>query len=182
MRANNPRNEMTREIFENAKFGDMFLTAGLKQAVFLRLSENAENKFAVLYVEGWGTIQVFRENGEEVHGDSAYDILRKQSQPSLPSNLDEAANKYANNPFNYGEFVEVVYEFGDPVETIVDDKPFVMDAFKAGAEWMAGQGVSYETSVEDYGDGATVRRPTEIEIDRCGAALCDEVIVQIRKK
>lgn len=30
---------MTREIFENAKFGDMFLTAGLKQAVFLRLSD-----------------------------------------------------------------------------------------------------------------------------------------------
>jgi len=74
----------------------------------------------------------------------AFQIIRsiidslQEEQPSLPSNLDEAAEKYANT--HYGEFFEVEYEFGDPIEVIVDDKPFVRDAFKSGAEWMAGQG------------------------------------------
>ena len=48
--------------------------------------------------------------------------LISQPQPSLPSNLDEAAEQYALD---------------------VKAKPFgnlVKEAFKAGAEWMAGQG------------------------------------------
>ena len=57
----------------------------------------------------------------------------------IPEGLDEAAQKYSNIPYNFGEFVEIEYEFGEPIETIVDDKVFVKDAFKAGAEWMAGQ-------------------------------------------
>lgn len=76
------------ELFSNIKFGDKFLTAENKTAVFLRFAENAEHKFAFFYVEDWGTVQVFRESGKEVNGDVAYDIIRKV--PSLPSSLDEA--------------------------------------------------------------------------------------------
>lgn len=82
----------------------------------------------------------------------AFQIVRsiidslQQEQPSLPDNLDEAAEKYANT--HYGEFFEVEYDFGDPIEVIVDDKPFVRDAFKAGAEWMAEQGITVEGDIE----------------------------------
>lgn len=53
-------------------------------------------------------------------------------QPSLPSNLDEAAEQYALD---------------------VKAKPFgnlVKEAFKAGAEWMAGQGVSLSHLIAWY--------------------------------
>lgn len=59
--------------------------------------------------------------------------------PSLPSNLDEAAEEYSNNPYNFGEFVRIEYEFGEPIETIVDDKVFIKDAFKDGAEWQLNE-------------------------------------------
>ena len=103
---------------------------------------------------------------------------RKIQQPSLPSNLDEAAEEYANT--HYGEFFEVEYEFGDPIETIVDDKPFVRDAFKAGAKWMAEQGETQGHfvigSIADSPCGpAVVCYTEEFEIG-------DQVIVQIRKK
>lgn len=58
-------------------------------------------------------------------------------QLSLPSDIDEVAEEYANS--HYGEFLEIGYEFGEPIETTVDDKPFVRDAFKAGAEWILSQ-------------------------------------------
>ena len=45
------------------------------------------------------------------------------SQPSLPSDLDEAAEKYSENILANNEDLQ------DAIE----------DAFKAGAEWMAGQ-------------------------------------------
>lgn len=45
------------------------------------------------------------------------------SNPSLPSNLDEAAEKYSENILANNEDLQ------DAIE----------DAFKAGAEWMAGQ-------------------------------------------
>jgi hypothetical protein len=57
--------------------------------------------------------------------------------PSIPSDIDEVAEEYANS--HYGEFLEIGYEFGEPIETTVDDKPFVRDAFKAGAEWILSQ-------------------------------------------
>jgi len=72
---------MAHNLFDNAKFADIFVTTENKQAVFLRLSENAENKFAVLYVKDWGTVQVFRHNGNEVNGDIAHSIIRKQEEP-----------------------------------------------------------------------------------------------------
>ena len=85
---------MTHNLFDNAKFGDTFLTTENKQAVFLRFSENAEYKFAILYIEDWGMVQVFRHNGKEVHDDVAYNVVKKQEEP-VSEELEYASEKYA---------------------------------------------------------------------------------------
>ena len=99
--------------------------------------------------------------------------------PKLPDNLDEAAEEYSNIPYNFGDFVQIEYEFGEPIETIVDDKMFVKEAFKDGAEWMAGQGASYNTEV-GWIDGPTVLDWPDNILDEF--KMGDKVIVQIRKK
>ena len=98
-------------------------------------------------------------------------------QPSLPSNIDEAAEEYANT--HYGEFFEVEYEFGDPIETIVDDKPFVRDAFKSGAEWMAEQGETVFDTIVIDGQGQRWLTDTPLLGDY---DYGEEVIIQVRKK
>ena len=61
---------------------------------------------------------------------------RAMEQPSLPSNLDEAAKEYADyNSQRWHEDGDVYYDH---------DK--IMDAFKAGAEWMAEQRTRKEES------------------------------------
>ena len=79
---------MTGNLFDNAKFGDIFLTTENKQAVFLRFAENAEYEFAILYVEGWGNVQVFRHNGKAIHDDAAHSIISKKEEPTS-ENLEE---------------------------------------------------------------------------------------------
>ena len=78
---------------------------------------------------------------------------------SLPTNLDEAAWKYADDSC-----------FDDPEFTAT------MLAFKAGAEWMAGQGYTKEG----------IARPDDCEIwvNMTGTDINDgdKVVVQIRKK
>ena len=106
-------------------------------------------------------------------------MVSKKSLDEKICNLDEAAEEYANT--HYGEFFEVEYEFGDPIETIVDDKPFVRDAFKSGAEWMAGQGYTTEKTV----DRTPLNGPAGICLnlhDSTGLKIGDKVIVQVRKK
>ena len=100
-------------------------------------------------------------------------------EPSLPDNLDETVEKYANT--HYGEFVEVEYEFGDPIETIVDDKPFVRDAFKAGAKWMAEQGVS-TIAIVSTENGITEEGMKLISDYLDSLPDKTEVVLQIRKK
>lgn len=53
---------MNENMFENAKFGDMFLTSDNKQAVFLHFSPY--NSFAILYIEGRGQIAVYIKTGD----------------------------------------------------------------------------------------------------------------------
>jgi len=57
--------------------------------------------------------------------DYIYSVMKQQEQPSLPSNLDEAAEEYMQ---------QVKARFLRTLE-----HPTAKDAFKAGAEWMAGQ-------------------------------------------
>ena len=75
------------------------------------------------YSEGYADGDDYRKDAiETLLKDVRYQCSLQQVQPSLPDNLDEAAYKYSfdSRPSIYGQ---------------VD----VIDAFKAGAEWMAKQ-------------------------------------------
>ena len=61
------------------------------------------------------------------------------SIPPLPSDVNEAVDKYTDNPANYLEYSDDGWED----KTDID---YVERAFKAGAEWLAGQGETlYDT-------------------------------------
>lgn len=88
---------------------------------------------------------------------------------SLPSDLDEAAEEYAwkkEEPLADGERLSCAFN------------PRI-DAFKAGAEWMAGQGVSMLGKIGIY--GVDVESITE-KLRKAGFKLGEEVVIQIRKK
>lgn len=108
------------------------------------------------------------------------------SKPSLPPNLDEAAEKYSNIPYNFGDFVQIEYEFGEPIETIVDDKMFVKDAFKDGAEWLAGQGDAIATRlvIDNEGKVNLSFAIGDITDENCKPKYHagQDVIIQIREK
>ena len=93
-------------------------------------------------------------------------VTYKLSLPSLSSNLDEVAEEYAwgkEEPLSDDERLSFCF------------KPRT-DAFKAGAEWMAGQGVILNLSIDELSCGA---------YNACveqGLTSKDDVIVQIRKK
>lgn len=78
-------------------------------------------------------------------------------EPSLPSNLDEAAEEYAKR-----QGIELA--------------PFARKFFKAGAVWMAGQGYVDEVKYSDLEDRKYVFVPYE-EFNPG-----DKVVVQFRKK
>ena len=102
-------------------------------------------------------------NGEELTGMERLEKL----QPALPSNLDEAAEKYANRGISSN---------ADPYEEIMSyqaDK----DALKAGAEWMAGQGVTVKGVQYGGNLGIPDVIPQDFYTDKP-----EEVMVQIRKK
>ena len=85
------------------------------------------------------------------------DMVSKE-QPSLPSNIDEAAEEYS-------QMVTDGHNYRD-----------IICGFIAGAEWMAGQGVILNLSIDEFSCGA---------YNACveqGLTSEDNVIVQIRKK
>ena len=97
------------------------------------------------------------------------------SQPSLPSNLDEAANRQAalEQPYEWKE--EQDGSFGVTPLFVMSN---IRSAFKAGAEWMARQGETIDGEVlttSDY-DWETIRIPKKLY------PLGTEVTLQIRKK
>lgn len=86
----------------------------------------------------------------------------KNYKPSLPPNLDEAAEEFGKR-----QGIEL--------------KPFAKKYFKAGAEWMAGQGVTKEAVIGMATEeiSINVSQQTLGELDLCPG---DNVVVQIRKK
>lgn len=98
----------------------------------------------------------------------------------LPSDLDEAAEEYGRKEYSHA------IHFWD--EGLSKNKPEVMkedfvDSFKAGSEWMAGQGFSFEDEV--YYDGTTpFVKDADFDIIELKDSVKDgdKVIVQIRKK
>ena len=94
------------------------------------------------------------------------DFVIKNYKPSLPSNLDEAAeNRVTEN----GRFEITPFE-----KMRIEDIMF-------GAEWMAGQGVAKEAVIgmDTEEISINVSEQTLNELDLCPG---DKVIVQIRKK
>ena len=82
------------------------------------------------------------------------------SKSSLPSNLDEAAEKYS--------------------ETFEDLQDAIEDAFKAGAEWVAGQGQTFEAHVDN---GCAVASGVKLPFVLWNTYEDGDVLkVQIRKK
>ena len=99
------------------------------------------------------------------------------SEPSLPSDIDEAAWEY---------FVKT---YGIDNIAISED---IKRAVKFGAEWLAGQGVTVKKKIGKIDDGIN-QIPTycngfeitELDVSFLNSKECgygDEVIVQIRKK
>lgn len=99
------------------------------------------------------------------HGAEAVNELAKQEQPSLPSNLDEAAKEFNRNYIPFDQC----------------DSRDIRRAFKAGAEWMAGQGVKASASVGYYNQcGLSIL--TEPSIKKLGFKEGDDLEITIRKK
>jgi hypothetical protein len=130
----------------------------------------------------WGKEQKEEERPEmpeQKEVDEAFDVcIELLQQPPLPSNLDEAAEVYGSK-----EYAHAIH-FWD--EGMSKNKPEVLksdfvNSFKAGAEWMAGQGETVSGIITKVGDKLDVETteyliPEESEFERC-----DKVIVQIRK-
>lgn len=91
--------------------------------------------------------------------------LSNVNKPSLPSDLDEAAEEYSRR-LDYYHYT--------------GDDPSI--AFKAGAEWMAGQGVTCEGKVFTSAFTSYVKAPGIEELLKDAFPEDTEVIAQIRKK
>lgn len=93
------------------------------------------------------------------------------SQPSLPSDLDEAAEETLRRAYPGDAY----YYVGRPARRLFKE------GFKAGAEWMAKQGVTKEAVIGMATEEIfiNVSQQTLNELDLCPG---DKVIVQIRKK
>lgn len=84
--------------------------------------------------------------------------------PSLPSNVDVVAEDYAGVNYDCETETDAFY------------RRIEIEAFKAGAEWMARQGVTLNLSIDEFSCDA---------FNACveqGLTSEDDVIVQIRKK
>ena len=100
----------------------------------------------------------------------------KLSQSSLPSNIDEAANRQAalEPPYKWEE--EQDDSFGVTPLFVMSN---IRSAFKAGAEWMAEQGETVFDTIVIDGQGQRWLTDNLLLGDYdCG----EEVIVQVRKK
>lgn len=110
----------------------------------------------------------------------ALDIML--NEPSLPSNLDEAAEEHL--PESHGYFPCGISLNASEEEGWSKEQMLAM--FKAGAEWMAGQGVSVD-GLAGYCMGDVLCPDFELEemsakLKHAGFQSGDKVVVQIRKK
>ena len=117
-------------------------------------------------------------NGEIEGEMTAYDKIlsfidsfqqENPEQTSLPSNLDEAAN-------NYGIDIRLGYP-----RAMDETDRYIYNAFKAGAEWMAGKGEKATATVGYYNQsGLSIL--TKPSIKKLGFEEGDELEITIRKK
>ena len=103
------------------------------------------------------------------------DWIYERMKPSLPSDLDEAAEEYIKFKPRY-DIQQELEEGEDPTEIDCFTIDAAIDIFKAGAEWLAGKEYADEVKYSDLEDRKYVFVPYE-EFNPG-----DKVIVQIRKK
>ena len=102
------------------------------------------------------------------------------SQPSLPSNLDEAVEDFVWEVMeNDEDGISNLCQKLRPWSKISDFYGALAEFFKAGAEWMEGQGVSYKGTIS--ADKTIPVLPMK-DVSDMGLDYGDRVIVQIRKK
>ena len=94
----------------------------------------------------------------------------KEQQPLLPANIDEAADRYGHEH----AILPDEYNDGD----IPDYEKWTANAFKAGAEWLARQGETFNGFISVRGKRSLV----SIEGSSQKFKFGENVIVQIRKK
>lgn len=106
------------------------------------------------------------------------------SQPSLPSDLNEAAEEYAYNNWEDNDYHTGASE-GLPFDAIGHTEK----CFRAGAEWMAGQGITFEGKASRRYENGLAGFVSWILFDQQKAAHLlvnqgeeADVIINIRKK
>jgi len=99
------------------------------------------------------------------------EAIKTISKHYLPSNLDEAAEDMLDD----AAYDWVMGNFGNPKESLFD---FDCKCFKAGAEWMAGQGEVFDGFISIKGKRSLI----VIEGSSQNSKYGDNIIVQIRKK
>ena len=165
---------MTKEennVFRDARFGDRFLTRNGRVMIY---QKQAREDVYCLFDEESDFVIEYRPNGDVIYEYTGEpepqedDIVRKYVQPSLPSDLGEAAVDFANRH-----------------ATDAIDHELIKGYFKAGAVWMSEQGVSMEYEVEDkcleLGYGSLPGLDPIINLPD-SFKPGDKVIVQVRKK
>ena len=105
------------------------------------------------------------------------EAIEALSQPSLPSNLDGAAELSANGAMIKIQFPSVVYNTG----LKCFDHSDLIKQFKAGAEWMARQGETKEAVIGMATEKLSIKVPQRT-LNKLNLCLGDKVVVQIRKK
>ena len=106
-------------------------------------------------------------------------------ETSLPSNLDEAAEEYEENKVHS---ISALGTDKDGFAYYMRTGTSFSDAFKAGAEWMAGQGVTSEGEILDVSGrplaDRVIRTVSIKDMEQCLKDFNkgDKVVVQIRKK
>lgn len=112
--------------------------------------------------------------------DSAIEYINECVKPSFPSNLDEAAEDFVWEVMeNDEDGISDLSKKLRPTSKINDFYDALAEFFKAGAEWMERQGVSYQATISANKTIPVLpmKDVSDIELD-----YGDEVIVQIRKK
>ncbi len=105
-------------------------------------------------------------------------FVLKNYRPSLPSDLDEAAERIVVSLVpTFGQ----KYEDGSYVQGTRDyfSRDELIGLVKAGAEWQANQGAGYETVIS--ADKTIPVLPMK-DVSEMGFDYGDKVVVQIRKK
>ena len=132
-----------------------------------------EHPFETNFTKAQAANENLTESSRDVY--SAIASLQRELQqghPSLPANLDEAAEKYSENILANNEDLQ------DAIE----------DAFKEGAKWMAGQGETKQGVVTkddfiQFTDNTYIDLDPKLELTPAFALKdAKEVVIQVRKK